>query len=139
VPLLANIIDVSPLTLLVVLILALLILGPGKLPEVAGALGKSIREFRRTSSDLADSVRLDQPSAAAPASTVSEVTGAPAAAPASTVSEATGAPAATATSAAVPAPPAAQEVDPNDKIRMLEERLAALEHERDATHTNSSS
>ena len=123
-PLLANIIDVSPLTLLVVLILALLILGPGKLPEVAGALGKSIREFRRTSSDLADSVRLDQPSAAAPASTVSE---------------ATGAPAATATSAAVPAPPAAQEVDPNDKIRMLEERLAALEHERDATHTNSSS
>jgi TatA/E family protein of Tat protein translocase len=44
--------------------LALLILGPGKLPEVAASLGKSIREFRKASADVADAVRVD----AAPAS-----------------------------------------------------------------------
>ena len=117
VPFLANIIDVSPLTLLVVLILALLILGPGKLPEVAGALGKSIKEFRRTSSDLQDSIKLDQaPAATAPAAT------------------------ATTTPPALDTPDAASAtVDPNEKIRMLEERLAALEQERSAANTNSSS
>jgi TatA/E family protein of Tat protein translocase len=115
VPFLANIIDVSPLTLLVVLVLALLILGPGKLPEVAGALGKSIKEFRRTSSDLQDSIKLDQtPAATAPAA------------------------AATTTPPALDTPVAASAtVDPNEKIRMLEERLAALEQERSAANTNS--
>lgn len=44
--------------------LALLILGPGKLPEVAASLGKSIREFRKASTEVADAVRID----AAPAS-----------------------------------------------------------------------
>jgi sec-independent protein translocase protein TatA len=32
--------------LLIVLILALLVFGPGKLPEVGSALGRSFREFR---------------------------------------------------------------------------------------------
>lgn len=114
VPFLANIIDVSPLTLLVVLVLALLILGPGKLPEVAGALGKSIKEFRRTSSELTDSIKLDPtPSAAA------------------TSTEPAPAPAAAGTASAP--------MDPDAKIRMLEERLAALEQERSAAHTNSPS
>jgi sec-independent protein translocase protein TatA len=36
----------SPYHVLLVLIVALLILGPGKLPEVGAALGKSIRSFR---------------------------------------------------------------------------------------------
>ena len=39
--------------------LALLILGPGKLPEVAASLGKSIREFRKASTEVADAVRID--------------------------------------------------------------------------------
>ena len=125
-PILASF-DPSPVTLLVVLILALLILGPGKLPEVAGALGKSIREFRRTSSELQDSIKLDQTPPAPTTMTTS------AAADTS----------ATASPAPVPAPAAADaasvSIDANEKIRMLEERLAALEQERNAAHTNSPS
>lgn len=49
----------GPLELVIILIVALLILGPGKLPEVGSALGKSIREFRKASSDVQDSVRID--------------------------------------------------------------------------------
>jgi sec-independent protein translocase protein TatA len=32
--------------LIVILVIALLVIGPGKLPDVGSALGKSIREFR---------------------------------------------------------------------------------------------
>lgn len=38
----------SPVHLLFVGVIALLVLGPKKLPEVARALGKGIREFRET-------------------------------------------------------------------------------------------
>lgn len=33
--------------MLVILILALIVFGPGKLPEIGTALGRSIREFRQ--------------------------------------------------------------------------------------------
>ena len=71
---------------IVILVIALLILGPGKLPDVASAVGKSIREFRKASSDVQDAVRLDTPSAtqsgtAPPANAPAEV---PPATPAST-------------------------------------------------------
>jgi TatA/E family protein of Tat protein translocase len=49
----------GPLELVIILVIALLILGPGKLPDVGSALGKSIREFRKASSDLGDSVKVD--------------------------------------------------------------------------------
>ena len=45
--------------LIIILVIALLVLGPGKLPEVGASLGKSIREFRKASSDIADSVKVD--------------------------------------------------------------------------------
>ncbi len=51
--------ELSPLHLILILIIALLILGPGKLPDVGAALGKSIREFRKATSDIQDSVRVD--------------------------------------------------------------------------------
>ena len=38
--------------LVVILLVALVILGPKKLPEIARALGKGLGEFRRVSSDL---------------------------------------------------------------------------------------
>ena len=38
----------SPVHLLFVGVIALLVLGPKKLPEVARALGKGVREFRQT-------------------------------------------------------------------------------------------
>jgi sec-independent protein translocase protein TatA len=38
--------DVGPQELILVLILVLIIFGAGKLPEVSGALGKSLRSFK---------------------------------------------------------------------------------------------
>src|SRR3954454_1688340 len=49
----------GPLELLVILVIALVILGPGKLPDVGSALGKSIREFRKASSDVQEAVKID--------------------------------------------------------------------------------
>lgn len=43
--------------LLVILVVALLVLGPKRLPEVAKALGKGLAEFRRATSDLTDELR----------------------------------------------------------------------------------
>lgn len=38
--------------LIIILVLALIIFGPGKLPEVGKALGKGINEFKRASKDV---------------------------------------------------------------------------------------
>lgn len=37
----------SPEHLLIVLVIALIVIGPGKLPEVGAAIGKSVREFQK--------------------------------------------------------------------------------------------
>jgi sec-independent protein translocase protein TatA len=42
--------------LIVVLVLALVVFGPKRLPEIGGAMGKGIREFKRGTSDLGESV-----------------------------------------------------------------------------------
>jgi len=47
----------GPLELIIVLVIALIVLGPGKLPDVGAALGKGIREFRKASSDLTDEIK----------------------------------------------------------------------------------
>lgn len=51
--------NIGPFELLIVLVLALLVLGPGKLPEVGSALGRTIRDFRRASTDVEDSLRVE--------------------------------------------------------------------------------
>ncbi len=43
---------VGPSELLVILVVALLVLGPKRLPELAHALGKGLAEFRKATSDL---------------------------------------------------------------------------------------
>lgn len=43
--------------LLVILVVALVVLGPKRLPEVAKALGKGLAEFRRATSDLTDELK----------------------------------------------------------------------------------
>jgi len=48
--------NIGPVELIIVLVIALLVLGPGKLPEVGSAFGKTIKEFRKASSDITDSV-----------------------------------------------------------------------------------
>ena len=89
--------NIGPGELLIVLVIALVVLGPGRLPEVGSALGKSIREFRKAASDVKDATSLDPIKAdAAPI---------PSAAPAVTTTPATGSVAPT-----VPAPVAAPAV-----------------------------
>jgi Tat protein translocase TatB subunit len=46
--------------LLVILVVALIVLGPKRLPEVAKTLGKGLAEFRRATSDLTDELRSAQ-------------------------------------------------------------------------------
>jgi sec-independent protein translocase protein TatA len=46
--------DLGPLEIIVVLAVVIIIFGVGKLPQVGGALGKSIREFRKASSEEGD-------------------------------------------------------------------------------------
>ena len=41
----------GPTELIIVLVLVIIVFGAGKLPEVGGALGKSIKEFRKTSTE----------------------------------------------------------------------------------------
>jgi len=43
--------------LILLLVIVLIIFGPGKLPDIGNAVGKGIREFRKASSELEDSVR----------------------------------------------------------------------------------
>ena len=53
--------------LIIILVIALLILGPGKLPEVGASIGKSIREFRKASSDVQDAVKVNVDTSPLPA------------------------------------------------------------------------
>jgi sec-independent protein translocase protein TatA len=42
----------QPMHLLVILIIVLIIFGPGKLPQIGAGLGKSIREFKKAMSEI---------------------------------------------------------------------------------------
>jgi TatA/E family protein of Tat protein translocase len=50
---------IGPLELVIVLVIALIVVGPGRLPDVGSALGKSIREFRKAASDVTDAATVD--------------------------------------------------------------------------------
>ena len=94
--------NIGPLELVIILVIALLVLGPGKLPDVGAALGKSIREFRKASSDVQEAVNVSVDTSPLPPTPA-----APAAPIAPAVPAATQAPAATAAPVApVTAPPA---------------------------------
>lgn len=45
--------------LIIVLVIALIIFGPRKLPEIGSALGKSLREFKKATSEVKKSINLD--------------------------------------------------------------------------------
>ena len=51
--------NIGPGELILILIIALVLLGPGKLPDVAQSLGKSVREFRRAATDVTEAGKLD--------------------------------------------------------------------------------
>jgi len=60
--------------LLVILVVALLVLGPKKLPEIARSLGRGMAEFRRASNEFTRtlSASLDEPPIAPPKPSVVE-------------------------------------------------------------------
>jgi Tat protein translocase TatB subunit len=45
--------------LIIILVIALIIVGPKKLPDIAKALGKGLAELRKASNDLKDLVNVD--------------------------------------------------------------------------------
>ena len=47
-----NLFGMGPMEILVIMIVALIILGPGKLPEAGAQVGKAVRDFRRAPRDL---------------------------------------------------------------------------------------
>lgn len=42
----------GPAEVILVLVIALIVFGPGKLPEIGQALGKSIKEFRTATNEI---------------------------------------------------------------------------------------
>ena len=51
--------------LIILLVVVLIIFGPGKLPDIGKAVGKGIKEFRRASNDIEEGLR-GEPSKPAP-------------------------------------------------------------------------
>ena len=81
--------------LILILVVGLIVFGPGKLPEMGRSLGKGIREFRKASNALTAAINAPEPPPAQPAS-------APAAQPAQTVQATMEASAAAPTPTAMP-------------------------------------
>ena len=56
--------------LIILLVVVLIVFGPGKLPDIGNAIGRGVREFRKASNDLEESIRGDtkKPAASPPAS-----------------------------------------------------------------------
>jgi sec-independent protein translocase protein TatA len=49
--------NIGPEELLLILVIALIVFGPKRLPEIGRTIGKSLREFRRASEGIRDEVR----------------------------------------------------------------------------------
>jgi TatA/E family protein of Tat protein translocase len=57
---------IGPMELLLILVIALLIFGPDRLPEIGAGLGKAIREFREMSQGITDEINQEMKGASAP-------------------------------------------------------------------------
>jgi sec-independent protein translocase protein TatA len=80
--------NIGPGELILILIIALVVLGPGKLPDVAASLGKGLREFRKAASDVTEAGKIDAPATPTPPAAVPSPPP-PAATPAPAPSDAT--------------------------------------------------
>lgn len=80
--------NIGPAELLVVLLVALVVFGPRKLPELGKSLGNGLREFRKSTQGLRDDLNVTAPSptvqapTAAAVATAASVAAVPAAQPA---------------------------------------------------------
>jgi sec-independent protein translocase protein TatA len=52
--------------LIILLVVVLIVFGPGKLPDIGNAIGRGVREFRKASNDLESSIRGEPTKPAAP-------------------------------------------------------------------------
>jgi TatA/E family protein of Tat protein translocase len=57
----------TPAHLVIILVIALVVIGPGKLPEVGGAIGKSIREFQKAAGQITEPTPASQAAPVQPA------------------------------------------------------------------------
>jgi sec-independent protein translocase protein TatA len=46
--------------LILILVIALVIFGPGKLPEIGKSVGKALNEFKKASRDLTNEIKEDK-------------------------------------------------------------------------------
>ncbi len=51
---------IGPLEIMLILAVALIIFGPAKLPELGRSIGNGLKEFRKATKDLKDSIKLDE-------------------------------------------------------------------------------
>lgn len=51
--------NIGPQELILILIVALVVVGPQRLPELGRTIGKALREFRKIQSDVKDTIRFD--------------------------------------------------------------------------------
>ena len=58
--------------LVILLVVVLIVFGPGKLPDIGNAIGRGVREFRKASNDLEDSIRGETKKPSAPSDTAEQ-------------------------------------------------------------------
>ena len=58
--------NVGPMELIVILVIALIVLGPKKLPEVGRSIGKGMREFKDSVTGVEEAVSTTTPTTTAP-------------------------------------------------------------------------
>jgi sec-independent protein translocase protein TatA len=51
--------NIGPTELLIILVLALIVFGPQRLPEIGRSIGRSLREFRRASDEIRGEIERD--------------------------------------------------------------------------------
>ena len=51
--------NIGPQELILVLIIALVVVGPSRLPELGRTIGKALREFRKIQDDVKDTIKFD--------------------------------------------------------------------------------
>jgi len=57
---------IHPIWIIAILVVVLIIFGPGRLPELGAGIGKAMREFRKATSELTSEVTHSTEPAAAP-------------------------------------------------------------------------
>ena len=51
---------IGPFELIIILVVVMIIFGVGRLPEVGGAMGKAIREFRKSQTPSEEGTEVDE-------------------------------------------------------------------------------